>query len=321
MIGVTMGGGQSIPFVKMHGLGNDFVVIDAMASTTNEIEAHFDWARMARSMCDRQRGIGADGALVIRPDNGEANCSVGIFNADGSEAEMCGNGLRCIGKYLVEHGRLKPSEDLLTIATPGGPVRLTIHQHAGTVDKVTVDMGRPRLERSMFVRSTGNSHNNAEQIINEPLDEYVAPEKLEAASRAWRERAGFDGRLNSVSIGNPHAVLFCLYVDSVPVSAIGPVLENDPVFPKGINVQFAHCRSRDSIKVRTWERGCGETQACGSGAAAACVAGVLTGRTERNVRVQLPGGELDVNWEEQSDRISITGPAAEIFSGEWPCSA
>jgi diaminopimelate epimerase len=280
-------------FVKMHGIGNDFAVVDGVAE-----KVPADPAALTRRLCDRHAGVGADGLiLVLPPERGvDADLRMRIWNADGSEPEMCGNGIRCVCKLAHDRGlcrknpmRVQTRRGVLALAYATGP--------DGQVANVTVAMGEPV----------------ADATKRPELDWPEVP-----AAGDWRREAGLEPGLTCVSMGNPHAVWFCRNVDAVPLAIVGPVLEKDPSFPQRSNVHFVQVLSRGEAKVRTWERGSGITLACGTGASAVCVAGALTGRTARRLRAHLPGGDLDLEWSENDGQVRMTGPAVAVYSGEWP---
>ena len=272
----------------MHGAGNDYIYVDCFRERIPT-----DAAALARVVSDRHFGIGADGLILICPVEG-ADAEMRMYNADGSYSEMCGNGIRCVAKYVHDHGIA--TGDRLTIATAGKRFDLELMLRAGKVDRVRVDMGEPILKASEIPTTLpGNPPTNV------PLD--------------------IDGRrlaVTCVSMGNPHCVAFVEETTDELVLGLGPKIETDPRFPKRINVEFVQVLNQETVQQRTWERGSGETLACGSGACAVCVAGVLTGRTERQITVKLSGGDLQLEWNEASNHVFMTGPAVEIFSGEWP---
>jgi diaminopimelate epimerase len=224
-----------------------------------------------------------------------------MFNADGSEAEMCGNAIRCVAHLLVARGRAAPGR--VTIETGRGLLDVDVVQTAAHASRVRVDMGDPLLDAAEIpVAGTGR--------IVAAACPALGPEE------PWWAAAGLDPRMTCVSMGNPHLVLYCADVARVPLETVGPRLETHALFPRRINVHFVEVRAADHVRMRTWERGSGITLACGTGAAAVCVAGVLTGRTGRRLRADLPGGTLDLEWAE-SGRVFMTGPAEEVFTGTW----
>jgi diaminopimelate epimerase len=275
-------------FTKMHGAGNDYVYVNGLEETLPS-----DLAGLARRISDRRFGVGGDGLILILPST-QADARMQMFNADGSEAEMCGNGIRCVAKYVYDYGiACKPE---LRIETKAGVLSLTVATAGGVVDKVRVDMGPPILA--------------AERIPTTLPGDPVVNAVLNVAGR--------DFTVTSVSMGNPHCVIFVEQATDELVLGWGPKIELDPHFPARVNVEFVEAVSRNEVRQRTWERGSGETWACGTGASAVCVAGVLTGRTERQVVIHLRGGDLELHWDEADNHVYMTGPAVEVFSGQWP---
>ena len=276
-----------LPFVKMHGLGNDYVYVDGFSHRVD------DPAALAVRVADRHFGIGGDGLILVLPpdDPGQAHARMRMFNADGSEAEMCGNGIRCVCKLVHDH-RLgpQPTARPMRVQTGAGVLSLdySLDDH-GRVASVAVDMGRPDIEPAEV-----------------PVDEAKIDAELRGMSPTF------------VSMGNPHAVLFV--EDDRPLERVelGRRLEVHPAFPKRMNVHLVRVRDRSEVEVWHWERGSGATLACGTGACAVCVAGVLTGRTDRRITAHLPGGPLVLEWPDDDASVTMTGPAAEVFRGEWP---
>lgn len=276
-----------LPFAKMHGCANDYVVVDAVHHDAGDPGA------LARAACDRRRGVGSDGLLLALPSDG-ADLRMRMFNPDGSEAEMCGNGLRCLVFFAATQGLIEQSDDV-SVETGAGVLRARLLSTRDDVADVALEMGAPRLERDAVPME-----GPAGRVIDEHIDV-----------------AGESHQITAVSMGNPHAVLFVDDVDAVPLDVLGPALETHAAFPRRTNVEVVQVLDRRSVRQRTWERGVGETLACGTGACAVGVAGVLTGRTERAVQVHLRGGQLDVLWEEAGG-VRLTGPAVEVFQGTWP---
>jgi diaminopimelate epimerase len=268
---------MEIPFTKMHGCGNDFIFIDCLQNDIPDLSA------IAGRLCDRRFGIGADQLLTVHPSK-IADFKMEIYNADGSQVEMCGNGIRCFAKYVYEHGLTQNKE--LEVETLAGIIRPRI-----VGDLVEVDMGEPILEgRKIPVDADG-------QIVNRPLV--------------------VDGRtytVTCVSMGNPHCVLYLDDIESLDLVKIGPDFEHHPFFPKRVNTEFIKVLSPSEVNMRVWERGAGETWACGTGASAVAVAGVLGGKTERKLRVHLKGGDLFIEWRD-NNRVYMTGAAEEVFQG------
>jgi diaminopimelate epimerase len=273
---------RSLEFTKMQGAGNDFIVLDGVNGELPPIEP------LARLLCDRHFGIGADQLLVVRPSRA-ADFRMEIFNADGSQVEMCANGIRAFYKYVRDRGLT--GQDEIGVETLSGVVR---PRWAGA-DRVLVDMGRPVLESAKIPTTLGAGD---ESVIDVPLE--VDGEAL---------------RVSCVSMGNPHAVLFVGDPDTAPVERLGPRIEHHPAFPNRVNVEFVAPVGRGRIRQRTWERGTGETLACGSGACAVAVVSILRGLVDRRVTVELRGGELEIAWKDEAASVFMTGPAAEVFSG------
>lgn len=272
---------MNIPFVKMHGIGNDFVVIDCRDKAVKRTLSAA--GEMSRKLCDRRFGIGADQILLLH-DSSAADFRMGIFNADGSEVEMCGNGIRCFAKYIWD--RKLSRKKMLDIETPAGIIR---PERAG--DMVKVDMGVPILDGRQ---------------IPVMIDGVIREFPLKVLDKRFT--------ITCVSMGNPHAVIFVDDVAGFDVLKYGPVIENHKLFPKRINVEFIQVLHRGTIRMRVWERGSGETLACGTGASAAAVASYLTGRTRRRVKVVLQGGDLMIELH-RNGHVYMTGPAVEVFEG------
>jgi diaminopimelate epimerase len=274
-------------FAKMHGAGNDYVYVNCFNETLPE-----DLPALARKVSDRHTGIGGDGLILIGPSD-TADAKMRMFNADGSESEMCGNGIRCVAKYVYDHGIAKKEE--LRIETGRGILTLQMFAQDGVVEQVRVNMGEPILAADQIPTTLPGT-----PPINAPLD--VGDNTLE---------------VTCVSMGNPHCITFVDEVNDDWVHGIGPQIEVHPAFPNRINAEFIQIVSRTEMTMRVWERGSGETQACGTGACAAAVAAVLNGLTERTVLCHLPGGDLTLEWAD-SGEVYMTGPATEVFNGEWP---
>ena len=289
-------------FTKMHGIGNDYVYVDCFREKiTGDLPA------LARAITDRHTGVGGDGLILICPsERGDARMR--MFNADGSEAEMCGNGVRCVAKYVYDHGIARKSP--LKIETGRGVLTLDLTVTGGHVERVRVDMGEPILESDKIPTTLPGP-----RVVDQPL-----PLDL-FEDRRWVEQCGLDPRMTCVSMGNPHVTIYCRDVAKAPLETVGPILETAAIFPRRINVHFVQVHSPAEATMRTWERGSGITLACGTGACAVCVAGVLTGRTARNLLAHLPGGDLTLEWSEKDNHVYKTGPAVEVFSGNWPPQA
>jgi diaminopimelate epimerase len=280
-------------FTKMHGAGNDYIYVDCFAEPVPH-----NIPELARQMSDRRFGVGGDGLILICPSE-RADAEMRMFNADGSPAEMCGNGIRCVAKYLYDHG-IRRSKTL-QIESAKRILTLELETAHGVVDRVRVDMGEPILIPGE-IPTTLRSPKGADQpVVDVPL-----------------AVGGRDVRVTAVSMGNPHCVVFVDDPTDDWVLGIGPKLEVDAHFPKKVNVEFAKVLNGRELEQRTWERGSGETLACGTGACAVCVAGVLTGRTGPSVTIHLRGGDLSIEWNESDNHVYMTGPAVEVFSGEWP---
>jgi diaminopimelate epimerase len=272
-------------FIKMHGIGNDYVYIDCFRDAVSEPE------KLAVHISDRHFGVGGDGLILIMPSD-KADARMRMFNADGSEAQMCGNGIRCLAKYVYESGiSRKPA---ITVETPAGVLSLQLITANGRVERVTVNMGIPQLRR--------------QDIPMHGAGDRVLREKLAAGDREFE--------VTCVSMGNPHCVIYVDHVAQFPVTHYGPLLEHHPQFPERTNVEWIEWLNSREIRQRTWERGSGETLACGTGACAATVASVLNGKTARSVTVHLLGGDLEVEWA-TDEYVYMTGPAVEVFRGEW----
>lgn len=279
-------------FTKMHGLGNNYIYVNGFEESLPEE----DLKSLAIQVSNVNTGIGSDGMILILPSS-IADFRMRVFNADGSEAKNCGNGLRCVAKYVYDKGLTKQQE--FKIETKSGMiVQASVHlEQSGIVSQVTIDMGQPRFLKE-DLPMIGDP---CSTTIEEPF--FIGEEKL---------------LITAISMGNPHAVFFTDDVEKVPLLQIGPQIENDPRFPERINVEFNQILSKDEMVFRVWERGSGITQACGTGACASVVAGVLTGRLQRGVpvTVHLLGGDLIINWTE-NDHVLMTGPAEFICAGEF----
>jgi len=276
-------------FTKMQGIGNDYVYVDCFAHPLPR-----DPAELARKIADRNFGVGGDGLILICPAENGADARMRMFNADGSEAEMCGNGLRCVAKYVYDHGiACKPQ---LKLQTGRGVLSVDLEIARERVERVRVNMGEPILEAAAIpTKLPGNPP------VNVPLT--------------------IDGRtfqVTCLSVGNPHCVIFVEQATDELVLGWGRKIEHAPEFAARVNVEFVEVVSPTEVRQRTWERGSGETLACGTGASAVCVAGVLAGRTQRRIVNHLRGGDLELEWKEQDNCVYKTGPAVEVFSGEWP---
>ncbi|WP_417851744.1 diaminopimelate epimerase [Thalassoglobus sp.] len=273
-------------FTKMHGAGNDYVYVNCF-----EEQLPQDIPALARAVSDRHTGIGGDGLILICPSE-QGDARMRMFNADGSESEMCGNGIRCVAKYVFDHDIARKEE--LKIETGAGVLTLQVFAEDGLANRVRVNMGKP--------------------ILNGP----DIPTTLEGAPplKAPLEVGGKTLEVTCVSMGNPHCITFVDEVTDEWVHGIGPQIEVHPAFPNRVNAEFIQIVSRSEMIMRVWERGSGETQACGTGACASAVAAVLNGLTDRTVLCHLPGGDLTLEWAETGE-VYMTGPATEVFHGEW----
>jgi diaminopimelate epimerase len=276
---------MKIPFTKMHGAGNDYVYVNGF-----EVKIP-DPAAVARAVSPRRNGIGSDGLIVIQP-SAVAAVRMEMYNADGSRGEMCGNGIRCVGKYAYDHGLA--TENPMKVETDAGIKTLELEVEGGKVRSVNVDMGEPILEPARIpVRAEGR------RIVDAPL---------QIGDQTYR--------VTCVSMGNPHCVVFLPEIAKLELERIGPQFERHPMFPKRVNTEFVQMLGRGEARMRVWERGSGETAACGTGACAAAVAGVLTGRSDRRLLVHLTGGDLEIEWRESDGHVMMRGEAVEVFRGE-----
>jgi diaminopimelate epimerase len=273
-------------FTKMHGLGNDFICVECFEQSAENPPA------LVRAMTDRHFGVGGDGLILITPSE-HADARMRIFNADGSEAEMSGNGLRCLVKYVYEHGLSEANP--MSIETMAGVRVVELLVKGGHVVEATVDMGEPILDPARMGVET-----DRERIVDLCVE--TSRGKLS---------------ITCVSVGNPHAVIYVEDLSVAPLGEIGAELEVHSMFRDRVNVHLVQVVSEGEVLMGSWERGCGATLACGTGAAAVCVAGVITGRTERKMTAHLAGGDLDLEWRAEDNHVMMTGPAEEVFSGEW----
>jgi diaminopimelate epimerase len=275
-------------FTKMQGCGNDYVYVDLFREKITG-----DVSKLAIAIADRHFGVGGDGLILICPsERGDARMR--MFNADGSESEMCGNGLRCVAKYVYDHGIAHKEQ--LTIETGRGLLKVDLETKSGKAHRVRVDMGEPILE-AVKIPTTLAGNPPVEQVVA-----YAPGEQL---------------NFTCVSMGNPHAVAFVDEITDRLVHAVGQLVEKHDAFPRRVNVEFVKVNSRTDARMRVWERGSGETLACGTGACAVAVAGVLTDRFDRRVTIHLVGGDLEIEWG-ADNHVYKTGPAVEVFSGDWP---
>jgi diaminopimelate epimerase len=288
---VSFSGGWDMKFLKVHGLGNDFILVDAREEKDLPAAAE-GLAELAVKVCDRNFGIGADGLVLIREAD-DADIYMQIINSDGSAAEMCGNAIRCAAGYMYERGEIR--ENILHVKTLAGIKVPEIIARNGREVLVRVDMGEPVLERQRI------------PMLGEPGAVIGEPLQVE----------GHTFKVTAVSMGNPHCVIFTDDVEAVPLAAWGPKIEAHPAFPRKTNVEFVQVLDREEINMRVWERGAGPTLACGTGACASVVAGVLNNLTARKVRVNLRAGALQIEWCQGDNRVYMTGPAEIVYSGEY----
>ncbi|MDP2920151.1 MAG: diaminopimelate epimerase, partial [Dehalococcoidia bacterium] len=282
-------------FTKMQGAGNDFVVVKPESSRR-------DWSKLAMAMCDRHFGIGADGLLLLLPSK-MADFKMRIFNADGSESKACGNGMRCLVKYYLDEHPSGKDDFEVSIETAAGNRRAKVHRRRGEVTEIQASMGKPRV-----------GHNGTPAIFDTKTGTSVDITKT--LNRTIKVN-GQELLLSLVSIGNPHAVHFTrASIRDYPLSLIGPAVEQHRLFLDETNYEVAHIISKQVVEARVWERGCGETLACGSGACAITVAGRLLGYLDRKVDVRLPGGTLGVEWDGKGE-VFLSGPAVTVYNGEW----
>jgi diaminopimelate epimerase len=275
-----------ISFVKYHGLGNDFILVDNRQQPEPMITPE-----QAVAWCDRHFGIGADGVIFALPGQDGTDYTMRIFNSDGSEPEMCGNGIRCLARFIADLEGASAKE-VYRIHTLAGVIIPKLEANG----QVTVDMGQPRLSAAEIPTTLAAAE---PQVVNQPI---------EAAGASWQ--------VTCVSMGNPHCITFVPSVAEIPLEAIGPQFEHHPTFPQRTNTEFIEVVSRDYLKMRVWERGAGITLACGTGACAALAAAVLNGLCDRRATVELPGGCLEIEWSEVDQRLYMTGPAQQVFRGE-----
>lgn len=271
-------------FTKMHGLGNDYIYINCMD------ECPADPSGLSKWLSDRHFGIGSDGLVLIMP-SAVADFRMRMFNSDGSEAEMCGNAARCVGKYVYDNGLTEKSE--VTLETLAGIKTMLLAVENGMVEQIRIDMGEPVLE--------------PDKIPARCQEELFLSQPVTVGDRTFH--------VTCVSMGNPHAVSYIDDVDSFPLEVYGPQMETHELFPKKINSEFVQVIDRQTLKMRVWERGAGETLACGTGACAVTVASILNGLCDRKVEVKLLGGDLMIEWDEKNNHVFMTGPAVKVFDG------
>lgn len=272
-------------FAKMHGCGNDYVYVNCFDERVE------DPGKLAVRVSDRHFGIGSDGLILIGA-SGRADFRMRMFNADGSEGEMCGNGIRCVAKYVYDHGMTDRTQ--ISVETGAGVKELDLTVESGKVKTVRVDMGEPILQAAQIPVIS-----ERERVIDEPVT---------VGGREWR--------MTCVSMGNPHAVVFVPDTEHFEIEKYGPLFENDSAFPRRINTEFVQLLGKSEINMRVWERGSGETLACGTGTCASVMACILNGYTEDTVRVHLLGGDLEITYDRETNHIFMTGPAVTVFEGE-----
>lgn len=274
-------------FTKMHGLGNDYVYVNCFKEKIeNPPEA-------ARYVSDRHFGVGSDGLIMINPSE-KADFEMEMYNADGSRAEMCGNGIRCVAKYVYDYGLT--DQTAISVETLGGIKYLDLTVEDGKVELVKVDMGKPELESGKI------------PIVMEHSSDKVIAAPIVVDGKEYR--------MTGISMGNPHAVVYVEDVRGLEIEEIGPKFECHERFPQRINTEFVKVLDRENVEMRVWERGSGETMACGTGACAVAAACMLNGLTEDKITVKLLGGDLQIEWDREADKIYMTGPAAVVFDGE-----
>lgn len=274
-------------FTKMHGIGNDYVYVNCLTERVPNPEA------VARYVSDRHFGIGSDGLILIKPSK-NADFEMDMYNADGSRGAMCGNGIRCVAKYVYDYGLTDKTQ--ISVETKSGIKYLDLTVEDGKVKLVKVDMGAPELNAGQIPIVSANP-----QVLDEPIDV-----------------DGVTYRMTGVSMGNPHAVVYMDDVKGLEIEKIGPKFENHPCFPDRVNTEFVHVLDEHTVEMRVWERGSGETLACGTGSCAVAVASILNGyvKADEPVTVRLLGGELEIFWDRTANTVFMTGPAAVVFDGE-----
>jgi diaminopimelate epimerase len=283
---------EGLRFAKLQALGNDFLVVDAA-----EVPKDAPLAALARALCDRHYGAGGDGLVLVAPGGGDADVRSRIFNSDGSEAEVSGNGTRCLGAWLDAVGRWPPGTDTVRIATAAGSKRVRLVGREGAALRLEMEMGVPRLASADVPMRLDTP---LERVVGHPL-----------------EVDGARYEVTAVSVGNPHCTLFVDELEAVDFRAVGAAVERHPAFPERVNVEFVRVEARDRIRALFWERGAGETQSSGTGSTAAAVAAVLNGLADRRVTVETPAGPLEVTWREADGVAVLAGPAELVYTGTW----
>lgn len=282
-----------IKFTKMEGLGNDYVYVDC---TKQNLE---NASNLAKIISDRHFGVGSDGLILIKSSR-KADFRMQMFNSDGTEAEMCGNGIRCVGKYVYDKGLT--DKTTLKIETLAGIKVLNLNVEGGKVKTVKVDMGEPILDYKLIPAKDGKVYKSKDGI------------------KFYKVNINIEGdlkELTCVSMGNPHGIDFANNIEKLKIEKFGPIIEVDEHFPNKVNAEFIEILDKHNIKMRVWERGAGETLACGTGACASVVASFLNGYTERNVTVELLGGKLEIEWNKEDNHVYMTGPAETVFEGDF----
>lgn len=288
---------EAVKFTKMHGCGNDYIYVNGFEEKVK------DPSKAAVTVSDRHFGIGSDGLIIIQPSD-VADCRMEMYNADGSQGKMCGNGIRCVAKYVYDNGMVK--KDRITVETLSGIKTLDLNVRNGKVKTVRVDMGSPVLTPEKVPVSLGADQ---EKLLTDTDFGQIllnAPYKV----------GGQDFRITAVSMGNPHCVVPVDDPYAMKLEVIGPLFEHNVLFPEGVNTEFIRVQDRENVRMRVWERGSGETWACGTGACAVGAACILNGWTDRTLTVHLRGGDLLIEWERQKNTIFMTGPAVTVFDGE-----
>jgi diaminopimelate epimerase len=294
-------------FTKMQGIGNDYIYVNAFE---NQVPLP---AELAVKISDRHFGVGGDGLILVCPPTpagaaAGAHVRMRMFNADGSESEMCGNGVRCVAKFAFDHGLSKANP--MRVETGRGVLTLDLWLQRDAVNQVTVNMGQPILAPcDIPVQLPGD------RVVNVNVEKVL--DFCAVAPGHWCKASGLEQCMTCVSMGNPHAIFYCTDLRAVPLELFGPFVERHKLFPRRVNVHVVQVHAPGQVTMRTWERGSGITMACGTGAAAVCVAGVLTGRSERMLVADLPGGRLALKWNQADDCVYMTGPAVEVFTGDW----
>ena len=295
-------------FIKMHGIGNDYVYVNGFTQTVDNP------ATLAPVISDRHTGVGGDGLILLLPPGKkvDAHVRMRMFNSDGSESQMCGNGIRCVCKMAYDLGICDANP--MKIQTGNGILTLqyTVDQH-NKVDQVRVNMGQPILSPAQVPVAI----KSPDPIIDYDFSSFIDWDKTPATA-SWIEHSGTSLRITCVSMGNPHLILYADDVTKIPLESVGPLFERHPLFPQRINVHFVQVHSDQQVTMRTWERGSGITLACGTGASAVCVAGKLTAKSGSNLLAHLPGGDLTLQWDGAGQPVYMTGSATQVFTGDWP---